>query len=331
MPNHPERAARLKSVYKHLKTGGLRERMVEYEPEPLSEHTILLAHTKQHINRLGDIEAMNESRLFMLNADTYMTGDSYTIARLAADGVCTAVEAVLDGEVDNALAAVRPPGHHATASEAMGFCLLNNIAIAARHAQQQYDIDRVMIVDYDVHHGNGTQDIFYEDGSVFFLSTHQSPLYPGSGMLEEAGSGAGEGYTLNVPLRAGTGDKGLRQIYEQVVWPAVERFQPELILVSAGFDGHWDDPLAGLSLTLDGYVHLTREIIRMAESVCDGRVVFVMEGGYNLDVIGNGIANVVRCLLGDEDTVDPIGGPKDDREPDVSHLIDSVRDVHDLG
>jgi len=330
MPNHPERADRLRSVYRHLDAAGLRSRMDEYEPEPLSEHTILLAHDARLINQLGEIEATSDSRLFMLNADTYLTPNSYTIARLAADGACAGVEAVMDEQADNALVAVRPPGHHATPTQAMGFCLLNNIAIAARHAQDKYDIERVMIVDYDVHHGNGTQDIFYSDDSVFFLSTHQSPLYPGTGLLEQVGVSSGEGYTLNVPLRAGTGDAGLRRVYEEIVWRAAERFQPELILVSAGYDGHWADPLAGLKLTLSGYDHLTRELVRMADSLCDGKIVFVMEGGYNLKVIGNGIANVARCLLGDSDIADPLGAPEGHTEPSVDHIIANVRQVHGL-
>ena len=330
MPGHPEHAGRLRSAWKHIETAHLRDRMTTLVPKPASEHTILLAHTARHINMLGEIEAMHDGPLYMIDADTYMTPDSYTIARTSAGGVCEAVDAVLDGDVDNALCAVRPPGHHATASRAMGFCLVNNVAVAARHAQDVHNLKRVMIVDYDVHHGNGTQDIFYEDDSVFFLSTHQSPLYPGSGMLEETGRGPGQGYTLNVPLRAGSGDKTLTRIYEEVVWPAAQRYQPQLMLVSAGFDAHWSDPLAGLQLSLSGYTHLTRELIRMADDLCEGNIVFAMEGGYDLDAIGNGIANIARCLLGDTDIPDPMGPAKQEAEPDVDHLIASVRDVHGL-
>lgn len=330
MPGHPEHAGRLKSVLKKLDEGGLRDRMLTIEPKPLSEHTIMLAHTSQHIDMLGQIEAMSDSQLYMIDADTYMTPNSYTIARIAAGGVCAAVDAVMNGEADNALAAVRPPGHHATAAQAMGFCLLNNIACAARHAQKEHGIKRVMIVDYDVHHGNGTNDIFYEDNSVLFISTHQYPLYPGSGALEDAGRGAGDGYTINVPLRAGSGDHALERVFEDVVWVAAERFKPELVLVSAGFDAHWADPLAGLRLTLGGYAHLTRELIAMADEFCGGKIAFVMEGGYDLEVIGTGMANVARCLLGDEDIADPLGKPKDDSEPDVEHVITSLREIHDL-
>jgi acetoin utilization deacetylase AcuC-like enzyme len=331
MPGHPEHAGRLRSVLKKLDDANLNERLLALTPKPLSEHTILLAHTADHINQLGQIEAMSDSPLVMLDADTYMTPNSYTIARLAAGGVCRAVDAVMDGEADNALAAVRPPGHHATAGRAMGFCLLNNIATAARHAQDTHGVKRVMIVDYDVHHGNGTQDIFYDDGSVLFISTHQHPLYPGTGMLDETGAGAGLGATLNIPLRAGSGDKAFARLYDEIVWKAAERFKPELILVSAGFDAHWADPLAGLRLTLSGYAHLTRELIRMAETLCEGRIVFVMEGGYDLEVIGHGMANTARALLGDTGISDPLGAPQDAAEPDVDHLIASLHELHGLG
>ncbi|MEL6148220.1 MAG: histone deacetylase [Chloroflexota bacterium] len=330
MPGHPEHAGRLKSVWRKIEDGNLRDRMFTLVPKPLDEHTILLAHTTRHVNMLGQIEAMSDGPLYMIDADTYMTPDSYTIARIGAGAVCMAVDTVLDGEADHALVAVRPPGHHATASTPMGFCLLNNVAIAARHAQKVHNLQRVLIVDYDVHHGNGTNDIFYEDDSVYFISTHQFPLYPGSGGLNDTGRGKGDGYTMNIPVRAGTGDKSMARLYEEVIWKAVERYQPQLIIVSAGFDAHHADPLAGLKFTLTGYAHLTRELIRMAESVCDGNIVFAMEGGYDLEVIGTGMANVARCLLGDKDIVDTMGEPKDDSEPDINHLIESLKTVHEL-
>ncbi len=330
MSGHPEHAGRLKAIWSKLDGAGLGDRMLVRQPKPLPEDVILAVHTPAHLDRLGQVEAMSDSQLFMLNADTYMTPESYTIARLAAGGVCLAVEAVMDGEADNGLAVVRPPGHHATQDTPMGFCLLNNVAIAARYAQHTHGIDRVLIVDYDVHHGNGTQDIFYDDERVLFVSSHQSPLYPGTGMIDEIGQGAGEGYTINIPLRAGTGDAGLRAVYDEVVWAAAERFQPELILVSAGFDAHWQDPLAGLRLSLDGFAHLTREIMRMADRLCDGRVVFALEGGYNLEAVGTGVANVARCLLGDDAIDDPLGPPKASSEPDVSNIIARVKDIHGL-
>lgn len=330
MSGHPEHAARLKSVYEHLAKDGLQERLLSLTPKPLDEHTIMLAHHRDLLDKLGTIEALMETKLHLVDGDTYMTENSYTVARLAAGGACLAIDAIFDDEADNALAAVRPPGHHARPNQAMGFCLLNNIAIAARHAQETHGIDRVMIVDFDVHHGNGTQDIFYEDDSVLFISSHQSPLYPGSGMFEEVGHGEGEGYTINIPLRAGTGDNGMKAIYDEIVWKAAERFEPELILVSAGFDAHWADPLGGMRLTLDGFAHLSRELIRMAETFCDGDIAFIMEGGYNLLAIGAGFANIARTLQGDATIDDPLGKPDNLTEADVSAVIETVKKIHRL-
>jgi len=267
--------------------------------------------------------------MVMFDSDTYALPQSYEIAKLAAGGVLTAVDAVMTGEADNGLAAVRPPGHHATPERAMGFCLLSNIAIAARHAQDQYDIKRVMIVDFDVHHGNGTQDVFYEDGSVLFISTHQYPFYPGTGDLRETGIGAGKGTTINIPLGHGHGDTSYRQIYESILWPAARRFQPELILVSAGFDAHFIDPLAMMQLTHDGYAHLTRELIRMAEEVCDGKIVFVMEGGYDLPALAHGMRNVAHALLGEEEISDPYGNIAK-KESDAQSIIEAVQELHGL-
>lgn len=331
MPGHPEHAGRLQSVWKQLNDSGLINEMAPLPAKPLSEHTIMLAHHRSLLDRLGQVDAMNDgTQLTLLDADTYMAPDSYTIARMASGGLCAAIDAVLDGEADNALVAARPPGHHATVDTAMGFCLLNHIAIGARHAQDIHALERVLIVDFDVHHGNGTQDIFYADRSVLFISTHQHPLYPGTGMLEETGIAAGAGYTINVPLRAGSGDETLKRVYDKIIWPAARRYQPQLILVSAGFDGHWADPLAGLNLTLEGYAHLTRELIGMAQQLCEGKIIFSMEGGYNLDVIGNGIANVARCLLQKDNIADPLGPPRSSSQPDAAQLVNMVRELHQL-
>lgn len=329
MSGHPEHAGRLQAVWNKIDEGGLRERMMELTPKPLLEEVILLAHTRNHLSRLGDIEAMSDSRLMMIDGDTYMTQESYTLARMAAGAVCMAVDAVLDGEADNALAAVRPPGHHATPNRAMGFCLLNNIAIAALHAVHEHELERVMIVDYDVHHGNGTQDILYNDDSVMFLSTHQYPLYPGTGMVHETGKGSGDGYTVNVPMPPRCGDVSYKRVFDEIVWKVTEKFKPELILVSAGFDAHWSDPLAGMRLSLTGYADLSRELIRMADQFCDGKIVFVMEGGYDLEAVGNGMANIARLLLGDE-PIDPMGLARAGSEPDISELIRLVQGLHDL-
>jgi acetoin utilization deacetylase AcuC-like enzyme len=236
---------------------------------------------------------------------------------------------VLSGQVNNALVAARPPGHHAVADMGMGFCLLANVSIAAMHARQKYGLQRVMIMDIDVHHGNGTQDIFYRDPGVLFISTHQYPWYPGSGNVNEAGQDDGQGYTINIPLQAGVGDLGFRQAYEQIVWPAARRYQPELIIVSAGFDTHWADPLSQMRLTLAGYDEITRTLMRMADELCGGKIICVLEGGYNLTSLSHGMLNMAYALLGDNELSDPLGAPRGN-DPDIAPLLERIKKIHNL-
>jgi acetoin utilization deacetylase AcuC-like enzyme len=330
LPGHPEHAGRIQAVWSKLEESGLASRMKRAEATPVTDEQILAVHEARYLDVFQQIALLSPDEVGMLDHDTYALSVSPEVARLAAGGVVDAVGMVLRGEADNALAAVRPPGHHAIPRRGMGFCLLGNIAIAARHAQKAHGIERVLIVDYDVHHGNGTQDMFYDDDSVLFISTHQSPFYPGTGRLDEMGSGKGKGYTLNIPLPAGQGDKNYATIFEQIVWPAARRFQPGLILVSAGFDAHWTDPLASMKLSLTGYGTLTRQLIAMAKELCGGKIVFVMEGGYNLEALGYGVANIARALLGDDEISDPLGGDNRHREPDISALIQQIKTLHQL-
>jgi acetoin utilization deacetylase AcuC-like enzyme len=329
LPGHPEHAGRIHAVWERLDALGLSSRMRQLDASMADEELILSVHTPDYLKVLRWVDE-TQQRVY-LDPDTYALPTSYTIARLSAGGVITAVDEVLSGRASNGLAAVRPPGHHAMPERAMGFCLLGNIAIAARYAQRQYGLRRVMIVDYDVHHGNGTQAMFYDDASVLFISSHQYPYYPGSGAITETGQGMGTGFTLNMPLAAGHGDASYARLFEQVVWPATRRFEPELILVSAGFDAHWSDPLAGMRLSLSGYAHLSRELIHMAHQFCGGKIVFVLEGGYNLDALGYGMANVAASLLGDDSVSDPLGPPAPlSREADVEPLIAQLRQIHRL-
>jgi acetoin utilization deacetylase AcuC-like enzyme len=236
----------------------------------------------------------------------------------------------LDGEAANAFALVRPPGHHALASRGMGFCLFNNAAIAARYAQAAYKLNRVMIVDYDVHHGNGTQDAFYSDASVLYLSTHQYPHYPGTGYFSEVGAGPGAGYTVNVPLRGGIGDQGFAAICEEIIGPVARRFQPDLLLISAGYDAHWVDPLASLQLSIaGGYFAIARYLVRLADELCQGRLVYTLEGGYDPDALGYGVAATFRALLGDEKAADPLG-PAPRPEPSIAEIVQTVKRTHNL-
>jgi acetoin utilization deacetylase AcuC-like enzyme len=226
-----------------------------------------------------------------------MSAGSLEAAYLAAGGVLAGIDAIMEKRIDHVFCAVRPPGHHAEAARAMGFCLFNNIAIAARYAQKRYGIQRVLIVDWDVHHGNGTQHSFEDDSSILFFSTHQYPHYPGTGRGTERGTGSGEGFTINVPMEAGGGDEEYRSIFQKVLTPAAERFRPEFILLSAGFDAHRDDPLASMTLTESGYADLTEIVVGIAKRHAGGRVLSALEGGYNLTALAASVDAHLTALL----------------------------------
>jgi acetoin utilization deacetylase AcuC-like enzyme len=328
MPGHPEHPGRIQAIWQELDASGLAARMKCVAPDMVDDEQILAVHTPQYLDILKEISQRTSGVLF--DSDTYAFPESPDIARLSAGGVVRAVDEVLSGEADNGLAVVRPPGHHALPQRGMGFCLLGNIAIAAHHALNVHGLDRVLIVDYDVHHGNGTQDMFYDDNRVLYISTHQSPYYPGSGSIEEIGTGSGRGFTVNIPLPAGCGDQNYARVYEEIVWPVAGRFDPQLILVSAGFDVHWVDPLASMALSLAGYAHLNRQLMQMAEQLCGGRIVFVTEGGYDLDALAHGVRNIAHALLRDDEFSDPLG-TKTAREPNIDSLIQRLRDTHNIG
>jgi acetoin utilization deacetylase AcuC-like enzyme len=250
---------------------------------------------------------------------------------MAAGGLVEATRAVLDGEIDNAFALVRPPGHHALRDRGMGFCLFNNVAIAARYALAERGLDRVLIMDFDVHHGNGTQNEFEADPAVVYISTHQYPYYPGTGHWNETGYGEGKGSIVNVPLSGGVGNEGFARIFDEVVGPVAWRFQPQLILVSAGYDAHWDDPLAYMRLSIGGYTAIARTLKDLAEELCGGRLVFTLEGGYHLEALAYSILNTFAVLLGDRDwqLVDPLG-PSPHREQPVDDIVERVKQAHGL-
>ena len=302
---HPEHAGRIEAVWAQLQSAGLLDKLSSLVPSPATDEQILTVHTQEHLDRL--ILTSQQDRRVMIDQDTYALPVSHDIARLAAGGIIQSIDAIMTNQADNAMAVVRPPGHHATPSRQMGFCLLNNIAIGARHAQNQYGLKKVLILDYDVHHGNGTQDVFYEDDSVMFISIHQSPFYPGTGHIHEIGGVDGEGYTLNIPISGGHGDDAYKALFDEVIWKAVEKFAPELMLISVGLDAHWVDPLANMRLSLSGYDMLARECIKMANQVCDGNIIFVMEGGYDLKALAHGWRNIAHALLGEDELSDPYG------------------------
>jgi acetoin utilization deacetylase AcuC-like enzyme len=292
---HPEKPERYDAVLDGLTRAGLLTRMRRAEVRSATEGELLLCHTPEYLKTARhDVES---GQRYLSTGDTDITPNSWEVAVRAAGGVLNAVDAVLSGGARNAFCAVRPPGHHATASRGMGFCLLNNIAIAARYAQRKYGVDRALIVDWDVHHGNGTQDIFYRDPSVFFFSTHQWPLYPGTGRADETGVGPGEGTTMNFPFPAGSGRTEILGVVKSHLLPAAANFRPDLVLISAGFDSRIGDPLGRFTLTDEDFADLTRALMGIADRHAGGRVISVLEGGYNLDGLASAATSHVATLL----------------------------------
>jgi acetoin utilization deacetylase AcuC-like enzyme len=287
---HPERPERLDALRRGIREAGLEERLRLLPPRSATPGELLRVHTEEHVGLLASIKG----RRYQFDPDTQSGPGSHAAALLAAGAVVDAVDRTLDGEIDRAFCAVRPPGHHARPNQAMGFCLLNNVAVAAAHAIHR-GLHRVMIIDFDVHHGNGTQEIFYDDPRVLYVSSHAHPFYPGTGALEEVGEGPGHGFSVNLPLPDGMGDEDFALLYRTLVEPVGKAYDPELVLVSAGFDAARGDPLAGMDLTPRGYAELTDVCLSVA-----GRAgaIFVLEGGYGLEAIASGAAEVVRVLLG---------------------------------
>jgi len=292
---HPEQPARVTAIVERLEAEGVLERARRIEPVPATDEAILRCHTADYL-RIA-IEDVADGERQLSTGDTRISPRSLEIARLAAGGVIAAVDAVMAGDVVNAFAVVRPPGHHATPKRGMGFCLFNNVAIAARHAQAVHGIGRVLIADWDVHHGNGTQDIFYEDGSVLFFDTHQHPLYPGTGLAAETGRGPGQGLTINCPFPAGSGRKEIIGAFRERLLPAAARFKPELVLVSAGFDSRIDDPLGSFTLSDDDFAELTSLVKEIAAKHAGGRLVSTLEGGYALAGLASAATSHVRALM----------------------------------
>ncbi|MDR2861218.1 MAG: histone deacetylase [Syntrophobacterales bacterium] len=290
---HPESPARLKAVYAMLEKDGMESRFLMIPPCCPSPAHLESVHNRSYIDRI----AQTKGQLYAaLDEETDATEDTFDVACLAAGSFCHAIDHVMEGKADNAFALTRPPGHHAEATAAAGFCIFNNVAIGARYALETFRLSRILIVDWDVHHGNGTQHCFYDDDRVLFFSIHQSPFYPGTGFAHETGGGSARGYTINCPLSFGA-DNGLYAgIFRKILVPVMRRFKPELILVSAGFDAHRDDPLGDMKLTASSYAALTRILMDEADALCRGRLVLTLEGGYNIYALADSVKAVLLEL-----------------------------------
>ncbi len=292
---HPESPQRLTAIMEHLATTGLSDKLVHLSPTKAEKQWLCTIHTPAYVEYAE--RSCREGRRLLDSPDVPICPRSYDAAVMAAGGVLTAVDAVMEGNVKNAFCAIRPPGHHATADRALGFCMFNNVAIGARYVQQKYGLSKVLIVDWDVHHGNGTQEAFYDDPNVLYFSTHQSPFYPGTGSALETGAGPGAGLTINVPMPAGTVEAKFIEAFEEQLRPKALAFSPEFVFVSAGFDAHEDDTLGSMKVTTSGFAKLSRIVNDIADKCCHGRLVSVLEGGYNLSALAMSVEAHIRTLM----------------------------------
>ncbi|CAN5542183.1 hypothetical protein BH23BAC4_BH23BAC4_04980 [soil metagenome] len=321
---HPERPARLEAVMEHLERAGILSQLQERQMPSASDEMLHLAHDPSYV-KLVDSFADRGGK--WIDTDTYCTAESIAIARRAVGGLCALVDDVMTGNAANAFALVRPPGHHARPFAAMGFCLYANAAIAARHAQRMHSADRVLVIDFDVHHGNGTQEVFEADPSVLFVSSHQYPHYPGTGAIEEIGEGDARGSTINIPVGAGTSDGDLLHLYREVVLPAATRFNPDVVILSAGYDAHREDPLGELMLTEAGFAALTRLACEIAHNCAGGRIVGTLEGGYNTAALATSVAASLNVFLNPDGDSDDI---QDNPSTSAKALAQRLKVLHGL-
>lgn len=325
---HPENPERLRATMALLEEAGLIERLRRIDARDATADELALVHDPRYV---AELERVAREGGGWADPDTLIMARSFDVARRVVGGTLAAVDAVLAGDVGAAFCLVRPPGHHSSARRAMGFCLLNHVAVAAAYARARHGIERVAIVDFDVHHGNGTQDAFYGDAGVLYVSTHEYPFYPGTGAASETGAGAGRGFTINIPMPHRSGDAEHRRAFEEVVVPALRRYRPELVLVSAGFDAHFADDIAGQMLSVDGYGALVSMIKDAAGELCGGRVVVALEGGYHVVALPWCVRRTIELLLGDAPAPDPLGLRETPAPPRFEGILERVKAVHGLG
>jgi acetoin utilization deacetylase AcuC-like enzyme len=323
-PVHPECPERIEALHAMLKEPGMQGFFQEIVPRKAEKEELLTVHSTKYVQRLEDTEG---KECTYLDPDTQTSPFSHEAAQLAAGGICQAIELVQDGKLDNAFAMVRPPGHHAERSKAGGFCLYNNVAVGVRYAQTHLGLGRILVIDWDLHHGNGTQQCFEDDPSVLFFSIHQYPSYPGSGGFREIGKGNGKGRTINIPILAGCGDGEYVALFEKILRPIAIEFEPEIILVSAGFDIHFNEPLGGMRVTPLGFAALTRSVLNTADVCCGGKVIMTLEGGYDLQGLRDSVRAVLRELAGLQKT--DIGGVMSGADSEIlAVLLWRVRRIH---
>ena len=323
---HPENADRLNAILNNLESYKLLPLLEKVPSRSATHKELCYCHSENYIERVKKVCRKGGG---YLDPDTYTTEFSFDAATTAVGSLIDLTNKVCTRSLKNGFALVRPPGHHALAGRGMGFCIFGNAAIAAKAALKNFDVEKVAIVDIDVHHGNGTEAMVEGDPNILYISTHQFPFYPGTGSKTEIGSGTAAGTVLNIPLEPGVGDKGFQRIYNELIIPKLIKFKPGLIIVSAGYDAHWNDPLANISLSLKGYSWISKTLVDLSEKLCNGKIVFTLEGGYNLEVLSKGVANSVKALLNRDDFEDPFGKPPQG-ELEISKLLQEIKKIHNL-
>ncbi|MBW8011901.1 MAG: histone deacetylase [Chloroflexi bacterium] len=324
-PGHPERPDRVEAIREELENAGLWQAYPHLAPETIPDEVLHAIHEPGYLEMIKSSGAHSQP----LDMDTYLTPQTWQLAYNAAGGAIAVAGAVWRREAKRGFALTRPPGHHATPNRAMGFCLINNIAVAAEYLLQKENAKHLTIIDIDLHHGNGTQDIFWQRGDVSFFSTHQSPLYPGTGALQETGEGAGEGFTVNLPLPPYSGDKAMKAAHMTIILPLLDRFQPDMILVSAGFDAHWRDPLSQLLVSTNCYGQLITGLVNWADRHCQGRIALILEGGYDLEAGSYSALAAVQALL-EQTWQDPLGSGIESEEQVWQTTLDQARQIWGL-